>query len=70
MKERLRALGITQVFICGTQYPNCICVTAFDAVARDFLTTVILMRHRLRMRWLGNIYDMQQIGIDCLCFAD
>jgi nicotinamidase-related amidase len=42
MKERLRALGITQVFICGTQYPNCICVTAFDAVARDFLTTVIL----------------------------
>ena len=63
----MRALGITQVVICATQYPNCIRATAFDAVARDFLILDATSAANAAVAQ-ANIYDMQQIGIDCLCF--
>jgi len=61
----LRTLGITSLFVCGIQTPNCIRATAFDAIAYNY--PVVLVEdatgasseevHRC------NIRDMQNIGI-------
>jgi len=61
----LRTLGITSVFVCGIQTPNCIRATVFDAIAYNY--PVLLIEdaagasseevHR------SNVRDMQNIGV-------
>lgn len=72
LEERLRGLGIGQVIICGTQYPNCIRATAFDAISCDFPTTVITDAASAATEEIAavNIHDMQQIGIHCIPLDD
>ena len=70
LEKRLKGLGISQVVICGTQYPNCIRATAFDAISCDFSTTVITDATSAATEEVAkaNIHDMQYIGIHCLSF--
>ncbi len=37
----LRRLGVKNIFITGTQYPNCIRATAVDSISRDYNTTLL-----------------------------
>ena len=37
----LRGLGTEEVYICGTQYPNCVRSTAVGAIERDYAVTVV-----------------------------
>jgi nicotinamidase-related amidase len=61
----LRTLGITRLFVCGIQTPNCIRTTVFDGIAYNY--PVVLINdatgastedvHR------ANVRDMQNIGV-------
>lgn len=61
----LRTLGVTTLFVCGIQTPNCIRTTVFDAIAYNY--PVVLVDdatgasseevHR------ANVRDMQNIGV-------
>jgi len=70
LEMNLRGLGIDHVVICGTQYPNCIRATAFDAIAHNFPTTVITDATSAASEEVAqaNIRDMQNIGIRCISF--
>lgn len=66
----LRRLGIINIVICGTQYPNCIRCTAFDAISYGYNTTVITDATSAQTKEiaLNNIIDMKNIGIECITF--
>lgn len=61
----LRTLGVTVLFVCGIQTPNCIRTTVFDGIAHNY--PVVLVDdatgaaseevHR------ANVRDMQNIGV-------
>jgi nicotinamidase-related amidase len=61
----LRTLGVTAVFVCGIQTPNCIRTTVFDAIAYNYPAVLIDDAtgassdevHR------ANVRDMQNIGV-------
>jgi nicotinamidase-related amidase len=68
----LRTLGITTLFVCGIQTPNCIRTTVFDGIAYNY--PVVLLDdatgasseevHR------ANVRDMQNIGVRVVNAAD
>ena len=68
----LRTLGVTTLFVCGIQTPNCIRTTVFDAIAYNY--PVVLVDdatgaasdevHR------ANVRDMQNIGVRVVNAAD
>ena len=61
----LRTLGVTTLFICGIQTPNCIRTTVFDGIAQNYPVVLIddatgassVEVHR------ANVRDMQNIGV-------
>jgi len=61
----LRTLGITRLFVCGIQTPNCIRTTVFDGIAYNYPVVLIDDAtgassedvHR------ANVRDMQNIGV-------
>ena len=61
----LRTLGISTLFICGIQTPNCIRTTVFDAIAYNY--PVVLVGDATGAAsgevHLANIRDMQNIGV-------
>jgi nicotinamidase-related amidase len=68
----LRTLGVSTLFICGIQTPNCIRTTVFDGIAYNY--PVVLVDdatgavsdevHR------ANVRDMQNIGVRIVKSAD
>ena len=64
----LRRKGIDHVVITGTQYPNCIRATAYDAVSLDYEVTVVTDATSAASVDIAeaNIRDMQNIGIRCV----
>ena len=66
----LRRLEVTDVAICGTQYPNCIRATAFDSLSHGYLTTVITDATSAASLEVArsNIRDLENVGIKCLAF--
>jgi nicotinamidase-related amidase len=66
----LRRLSVTDVVICGTQYPNCIRASAFDSLSHGYLTTVITDATSAASAEIAesNIRDLVKIGIRCLPF--
>ncbi|OPX63162.1 MULTISPECIES: cysteine hydrolase family protein [unclassified Methanoregula] len=68
----LRTLGVTRLFVCGIQTPNCIRTTVFDGIAYNY--PVVLVDdatgasseevHR------ANVRDMQNIGVRIAKAAD
>lgn len=64
----LRGLGAKNVYITGTQYPNCIRSTAVDAMGFDYNTTVVTDCCSAATPEVAaaNIYDIRNMGIPCV----
>jgi nicotinamidase-related amidase len=66
----LRRLGVAQIVICGTQYPNCIRATVYDAISFGYWTTVLTDATSAASPEIeqANISDMRNIGVRCIAF--
>lgn len=64
----LRRLGITCIAVCGTQYPNCIRTTVFDAIAYGYQVTLVTDAASAQTPQIAeaNILDMKNIGVECM----
>lgn len=64
----LRGLGVQNVYITGTQYPNCIRATAVDSMGLDYVTTVVTDCCSAATPEVAeaNIYDIRNMGIPCI----
>jgi nicotinamidase-related amidase len=64
----LRRLQVINVVITGTQYPNCVRATAFDAVALGYDVTLITDATSAATDEIAqaNIIDLKNIGIECI----
>ncbi|MHB8422278.1 MAG: cysteine hydrolase family protein [Leptospirales bacterium] len=68
----LRRLGVKHMVICGTQYPNCIRATAFDALSLDYEVTIVTSATSAQSQSIAeaNIRDLQNVGIRCVSLED
>ncbi|SCY75566.1 cysteine hydrolase family protein [Desulfoluna spongiiphila] len=64
----LRRLGVTRLVVCGTQYPNCVRATIFDAVALGYGVTLVTDAASARTPEIAeaNILDIGNIGVVCV----
>jgi len=64
----LRRLAITELVVCGTQYPNCIRATVLDAVSLDYQVTLVTDATSAQTTEIAavNIVDIANIGVTCL----
>ncbi|MDE6264982.1 MAG: cysteine hydrolase [Paramuribaculum sp.] len=64
----LRGLGAKNVYLTGTQYPNCVRSTAVDSMSLDYNTVVVTDCCSAATEEVAkaNIYDMQNMGISCV----
>ncbi len=63
----LRRLGVQELVVSGTQYPNCIRATVLDAVCLDYAVTLVTDACSAQTDAVAqaNIADMAAIGVDC-----
>ena len=63
----LRGLGVSTVFVTGTQYPNCVRSTAVDSMSLDYRTIVCTDCCSAATPEVAeaNVYDMRNMGIEC-----
>lgn len=68
----LRRLGVTHLAVCGTQYPNCIRATIFDAVSHGYRVTSVTDATSAQTPEVAeaNITDLENIGVACLRLAE
>lgn len=68
----LRGLGVKNVYVAGTQYPNCIRATAVDAMGLDYNTTVVTDCCSAATPEVAaaNIFDIRNMGIPCIPSTD
>ncbi len=68
----LRRLGVTNLVVCGTQYPNCIRATIFDAIAYGYPVINITDATSAQTQQIANanITDLKNIGAECMLFDD
>jgi nicotinamidase-related amidase len=68
----LRRLGITDLVICGTQYPVCVRTTIFDALALDYRVVNISDATSAQTPQIAeaNIYDIRKIGASCVTLEE
>lgn len=64
----LRGLGAKNVYLTGTQYPNCVRSTAVDSMSLDYNTVVVTDCCSAATEEVAkaNIYDLQNMGINCV----
>lgn len=64
----LRGLGVKNVYLTGTQYPNCVRSTAVDSMGLDYNTTVVTDCCSAATEEVANanIYDLRNMGIPCI----
>lgn len=64
----LRRLDIAHLVVCGTQYPNCIRSTIFDAVAYGYHVINIIDATSAQSPEIAaaNIIDIKNIGVTCI----
>lgn len=64
----LRRLGVTRLIICGTQYPNCIRASIFDAVCHGYRVVNIIDATSAQSPDIAeaNITDIRNIGVECV----
>lgn len=68
----LRRLGVDTVVITGTQTPNCIRATAFDADMNDFATIILsdCVSSKNEEVQKSNLYDFESVGFTVMRSAD
>lgn len=61
----LRTLGVTRLFVCGIQTPNCIRTTVFDGIAYNYPVVLIDDATGASSEDVhqANVRDMQNIGV-------
>ncbi|MDE7160681.1 MAG: cysteine hydrolase [Muribaculaceae bacterium] len=64
----LRGLGVKNVYLTGTQYPNCVRSTAVDSMSLDYNTTVVTDCCSAATEAVAeaNILDLRNMGIPCV----
>lgn len=64
----LRGLGAKNIYLAGTQYPNCVRSTAVDAMGYDYITTVVTDCCSAATDEVAqaNIFDLRNMGIPCV----
>ena len=64
----LRQNAVSRVVVCGTQYPNCIRATAFDALSFDYDVIVAQDATSAQTPEIAqaNIVDLRNVGIACM----
>lgn len=64
----LRRIGVTHLVVCGTQYPNCIRATIFDAVCYGYHVINIIDATSAQTQEIAqaNIVDIRNIGVACI----
>ncbi len=64
----LRGLGVRNVYLTGTQYPNCVRSTAVDSMSLDYNTFVVTDCCSAASEEVAtaNIYDLRNMGIPCI----
>lgn len=64
----LQRLEITELVVCGTQYPNCIRATVLDAVSLDYDVTLVTDATSAETAEIAaaNVVDMKNIGVTCV----
>lgn len=64
----LRGLGVKNVYVTGTQYPNCIRASAVDSMSLDYNTIVVTDCCSAASDDVANanIFDLKNMGIDCI----
>lgn len=64
----LRGLGTKNLYLTGTQYPNCVRSTAVDSLGLDYNTTVVTDCCSAASEEVANanIFDMRNMGIPCI----
>ena len=68
----LRGLGVTEIVLCGTQYPNCIRATAFDAISLGYQTVIVTDATSAASEEVvqSNIRDLRNVGVQCVSFDE
>ncbi len=61
----LRTLGVTVLYVCGIQTPNCIRTTVFDAIAHNYPVVLVDDATGAATEEIhrANVRDMQNIGV-------
>ncbi|GAU08874.1 cysteine hydrolase family protein [Desulfoplanes formicivorans] len=64
----LRRLGLAHLVITGTQLPNCVRATVFDALSLDYEVTLITDGCSAQTPEIAaaNIRDMAHVGVQCM----
>ncbi len=64
----LRRVGATHLVVCGTQYPNCVRATIFDAIAYGYAVINITDATSAQTQQIAeaNIVDLKNIGVGCI----
>ena len=64
----LRRLSVTDIVVCGIQYPNCIRATIFDGVSLGYNVTLVTDATGAQTEAVAkaNIYDISNIGVNCM----
>jgi len=64
----LKRLQITNIVVCGIQYPNCIRATIYDGIALDYNVTLVTDATGAKTDEIANanIYDIKNIGVKCI----
>ena len=64
----LRRLGVRNLVNCGTQYPNCVRATVYDAVSCGYGVTLVTDATSAQTREIAdaNILDIRNIGVECI----
>lgn len=64
----LRRRGINHLVVTGTQLPNCVRATVFDAVCLDYEVTLITDGTSAQTEAIAaaNIHDIAAIGVHCM----
>jgi nicotinamidase-related amidase len=64
----LRRIGATHLVICGTQYPNCVRATIFDAISYGYPVINITDATSGQTSQIAdaNIIDLKNVGVDCI----
>ena len=68
LKKTLEEFRVTNMIICGTQYPTCIRATAMDGIAYDYHVTVAIDATSAANNEIAdaNIIDLKNMGVHCL----
>ncbi|HTY21279.1 MAG TPA: isochorismatase family cysteine hydrolase [Geobacteraceae bacterium] len=68
----LKRVGATELVICGTQYPNCVRATIFDAISLGYPVINIIDATSAETPQIAeaNILDLKNIGVECVSLEE